>query len=192
MAWSFSFLSIFLLVLALTIAGLLVARKVYREMKEKKEREEEHDNVSNNIPISPESRPAMKVLLFYATWCGACKKIKNQWNAFHETYMNPNAHINQFRVQPQKVDCSNFQTNQYIQSLLTQYEVKHFPSVVILIPEDLQNTMDNTSFVNFSGKITKKTLESFVSQVVDKMRTNRGETKRLTPVPSNAPKPNLV
>lgn len=164
------FLGTFLLVLLLMIAAILLARKVYHEIRTKRKKQEEHDNVSNNIPVSGTTRPKVTVLLFFATWCGACKQIKNQWNAFQETYKNTNNAIRNYGVDCKKVDCSNYNTNEHIQSVMNQYDVEMFPTIIMQIPEDFRKNMGDATYMKMTGKITKKTIEKFVSRCIDKMQ----------------------
>lgn len=156
-----------LLALLLAIAGTLLARKVYNEMNEERKRKRAHEDISNDIPISEAARPSATLLLFFADWCDACKKIKKQWNAFHDTYHdNPKQLIGHYRVQCRRVDCSYFQTNTDLQQLMDRYDVQHFPSVVLLVPTTAESS---TSFVKFKGRVTKDNLHEFVKQTLSEI-----------------------
>jgi thiol-disulfide isomerase/thioredoxin len=156
----------YLLILVLCIGGILLAQKVYREIRTKRTFQQKHDDVSNDIPIDPANRPQVEVLLFFAEWCPACQKIKTQWNAFHDTYTsNPAAHIREHRVHCRKVDCSYYDTNEQLQSLMNSYRIESFPSVVMLVPIQGSTTAE-TTYVRFSGRITKQNLETFVSDTL--------------------------
>lgn len=167
---SLRFLTTFLVVLLLSIAGILLAQKVYRDMKKERAKAKEHDDVSNIVPVADADRPALQLVLFYAKWCGACNKIKNQWNALATKYNNPANAIEGFRVECRKVDCSHHTTNEYVQRMLDEYEIKAFPSVVLLIPSDFQSRMGNTTYLRYQGKISVKTLETFINKTAQEMK----------------------
>lgn len=165
-----TFISTFIIFLLLSIAAILLARKAYKEVLEYRRKEEQHENISNDVPVDGVDRPKITVMLFFASWCGACQKIKNQWNAFQETYKNTNNAIQNFGILCKKVDCSMFSTNEHLQSVMNQYDIEQFPTIVLLIPDSFQQKMGDVTHMKMSGKITKKSIEKFVSKCIDEMK----------------------
>ena len=88
-----------------------------------------------------------------------------------DKYMNVSTDIQGFRVDCRKVDCSFYTTNEVIQNMLNEYNIQAFPTVILLIPENFRSKMGDVTYLKYKGKITVKTLETFVNQTVQEMKS---------------------
>jgi thiol-disulfide isomerase/thioredoxin len=133
------FISMLIVFLAVGVYGF---KRYYSTPNKTKE----YKDVANANRRNPE----IEVMLFWADWCAYCKKAKPDWVAFKQEF--DGQIINGYQIKCTDVDCSN-DKDADIQSIMSKYKVKSYPTVVGL---------KNSEQVEFDAKISKSSLEQFI------------------------------
>lgn len=113
-----------------------------------------------NVANANRRSGTIQVLLFTVDWCPHCKKAKPEWISFVQKFDGTT--INSYVIEciggAEGINCTN--TNDpNVQDAIQHYNVEHYPT--------LKLKMDGTVY-NYSGPITKQTMESFVNSISSK------------------------
>ena len=72
--------------------------------------------------LEKDKKEGKKLVLFYADWCGYCKKIKPAWDAATEE-INVNGEVNMI-----KIDCGGKTAGE--QEIMKKYEIEGYPTII--------------------------------------------------------------
>jgi len=96
---------------------------------------------------------------FYVDWCPQCKKTKPEWDAFMS--QNDGRMVNGYKLSCHSVNCTDDgEDNPDINEIIKRNKITYYPT--------LKMKLDNGEQVEFDAKITEKSLEKFVSDILDK------------------------
>lgn len=90
------------------------------------------------------------ICLFYAPWCGHCKKIKPVWNKLMTE--------NKTNIKIIQIDCDEHK------KIAKKYGIAGFPTIKYL-PNGLLKTLQNSA-IAYEGDRTFDSLKSFIAQYV--------------------------
>jgi protein disulfide-isomerase-like protein len=74
--------------------------------------------------LDTEIQTGKKLVLFYADWCGHCKKLKPTWEEASEE-LNTKTETKML-----KINCSK-QDDEQLNDIMSQYKVKGYPTIII-------------------------------------------------------------
>ena len=89
------------------------------------------------------------IVLFYADWCGHCKKFMPQWDSLSSSINESNK-----KVKMMKVNCSKPSENEKQAQLMEKYKVQGYPTII---------KVKNNQAQEYNGKRTKEDLEKFIN-----------------------------
>tara|TARA_Y100000591_G_C21784503_1_gene672990 strand:+ start:582 stop:995 length:414 start_codon:yes stop_codon:yes gene_type:complete len=81
------------------------------------------------------------LVLFYADWCGHCKKMKSDWDKFEKKYSN---------------NCKKIEEKNITQEHRTKYDVKGYPTILLIKDDEVIETYNGPR--NYEG------FESFIKK----------------------------
>ena len=73
------------------------------------------DQNGNNNPTNNPTN--VKLVLFYADWCGYCKKMKPDWNKFKEKYPN---------------NCEEYESENITDDIRKKYTIQGYPTIIVV------------------------------------------------------------
>lgn len=89
------------------------------------------------------------VKFFFANWCKYCQRAKPQYEAVKNS-MNGQV-INGTKIQFEEIDCTD--PTPQVEALLDQYYVKEYPTIKLVIGNDV---------FTFDEQVTSQNLQSFI------------------------------
>jgi len=75
--------------------------------------------------LETEIQTGKKLVLFYADWCGHCKKLKPTWDETEKE-------MNKTEKKMLKINCSE-QDDEQLNELMGQYNVKGYPTIILFV-----------------------------------------------------------
>jgi len=105
-------------------------------------------------------KPIAHIMLFTASWCPYCKKLKDEGTFSKFKTDNQGKIINDYELDIQEIDCSNDQ-NPNIKTLLDEYNVDGFPSIKLI----KEGTPPSSAY-DFDAKPSIDTLNKFIHAVL--------------------------
>lgn len=99
------------------------------------------------------------IYFFHVDWCPHCKKAAPEWQKFQSEYNGKS--VNGYTIITHDIDCtadSANNTDTTIASLIEKYDIQGYPTIKI--------TTDDGKTIDFESKITQKSLETFVNNVL--------------------------
>lgn len=90
------------------------------------------------------------LVLFYADWCGHCKKFIPEWDKLSESWENDNNNIKLF-----KVECGKPNENKEHLEIMEKYNIKGYPSIMIF---------ENGSASEYTGNRDIVSIKKFLEQ----------------------------
>lgn len=100
--------------------------------------------------------PNINLYFFSADWCPHCTKAKPEWQTFFKDTNNTIA--NNYNITCHSVDCTeNGKDDPKVLELMNKYDVKSFPT--------LKAQMHDDTVIDFDSKITRSTLDKFLSSI---------------------------
>jgi thiol-disulfide isomerase/thioredoxin len=141
----------YILIIVLFVIFVLVSWHAYVYFYKKPKETE----ATEDVPNAPRRYSETIIYLFWADWCGHCKKAKPEWVSFQEEMQN-NSAIGK-KVKCIDVDCSD-ENNAQSRQIMTQFGVNSYPTVI---------GVNNDGHVQFDSKITKSSLEQFASSIAN-------------------------
>jgi thiol-disulfide isomerase/thioredoxin len=96
---------------------------------------------------------AGEIILFFATWCPACKSIKPEWEQFKTDYSNKK--INDVVLLIHEVDCS--EPDPGTEDIMNQYNITGFPTVKLICNGKITELQQKPTYDNLV-KFVKSTL----------------------------------
>lgn len=123
----------------------------YNRYIKSKMNDKQLDDVANANNRNTEAN----VYFFHVEWCPHCVKAKPEWDKFVQDYNNKK--INGYIIKTHTMDCTN-DIDDEISAVIQKYEIKSYPTVKLII--------DGESSIELESKITKKTLEVFVNEIL--------------------------
>ena len=120
------------------------------------------DNKFKDVANKNQRKKQVELYFFWASWCPHCTKAKPEWSQFKQEYHKKD--LNGYEINCIDVQCDN-DDNQDAQKfnernthLMEVFKVESFPTVKMVLNGD--------QTIDFDSKITKRTLDTFVSTVV--------------------------
>lgn len=92
------------------------------------------------------------MVLFYADWCGHCKKFMPQWNKISSMWNKKSDK----KVKMMKVNCGNASENKTQSSLMEKYNIKGYPTILLF---------ENGNATEYSGNRNEKDLENYLNSL---------------------------
>jgi thiol-disulfide isomerase/thioredoxin len=122
---------------------------------DEEELEDESGEPSKPKKISLDANK-LNITLFYADWCGHCKKfIKDTWTELKEKYNNHD------QVQLNEVDCTNIKSELFTPM---QNKIEGFPTLII----NYLDKLDEIREKEYSGGRSVKHLDEFIQNMLQK------------------------
>tara|TARA_B000000557_G_C20778993_1_gene445576 strand:- start:982 stop:1437 length:456 start_codon:yes stop_codon:yes gene_type:complete len=142
-------LKVIILVICLVVLG--VGYYALNNGKITAEEEEGFQNsvpmeITNNKQLSPEPK-TLKIVKFYAPWCGHCKTMAPEWNKFENRHLTM---IKNTNIQVLSVNCDQHQ------EIAKAQKVMGFPTVKAFLP--------NGEVREFQGERNVEGFENFMNQ----------------------------
>ena len=100
--------------------------------------------------LDTEIKNGKKLVLFYADWCGHCKKLKPEWD---ETSDKMN--VNEKKML--KINCSK-QDDEQVNDLMSEYKVKGYPTIILF---------NNGKPTHYEGERTAEAFKEALSNDVE-------------------------
>lgn len=104
---------------------------------------------------------AMKLVLFYAPWCGHCKTFKPEWDAAVQDLNGQE--INGVNVSLVSVDCDEEK------DLATAYNVSGFPTVRCITKDQDGKHEDRDGY---NGERSKEAIAEFINEKTNEVKNN--------------------
>ena len=95
------------------------------------------------------------IYFFHADWCPHCKKAAPEWEKFQSEYNGKT--LNGYTIIAHDVNCTNDE-DPGTADMINKYKIQGYPTVKL--------TTDDGKTIDFDSKITKNSLETFVSTVL--------------------------
>lgn len=110
--------------------------------------------------VASSKKPIAHIMLFTASWCPYCRKLKDEGT--FSTFKNENQGkiINNYELFIQEIDCSN-DHDSTIKTTLDEYNVDGFPSIKLIKEGD-----PPSAAYDFDAKPSIETLEKFIHAVL--------------------------
>lgn len=106
-----------------------------------------------NVANSQQREVPITICFFYVDWCPHCKTAKPEWDAFRSEFHGKT--VNDQLVECIEYNCTD-DNDEKIKNLMNDFNVNSFPHIVMIV---------NENPVEFDAKITKSSLEQFVTTV---------------------------
>ena len=126
------------------IATLLVLYYVYTKFLNNEGFEVQAESLEDELSSSDKS-----LVMFYADWCGHCKKLKPIWD---ETAKEVNE-AEGSSVKMIKVNCGEPNKNETHKAIMKKYEISGYPTIKLI---------EGTKVTEYEGERSKKGMLSFL------------------------------
>lgn len=110
--------------------------------------------------VSPSKKPIAHIMLFTASWCPYCRKLKDEGTFSTFKTENQGKIINDYELFIQEIDCSN-DHDSTIKTKLDEYNVDGFPSIKLIKEGD-----PPSAAYDFDAKPSIETLNKFIQAVL--------------------------
>ena len=104
----------------------------------------------------------IRVYIFVADWCPACKKAMPEIDKFKRTYDGKT--INNRKISVIKTECGDADENTETAQIINTFKVTAFPTIKLVKPD----TNGNERTFEFDAKITQENLEGFLQTSLQK------------------------
>lgn len=85
---------------------------------------------NSEVMASMENKTA-SIVLFFANWCPHCLRIIPTWQKIKPGYNMKQ--VNGWNLYLQEVNCSEYGNSSYIDAIITTYNVKQFPTILLIV-----------------------------------------------------------
>ena len=126
------------------IAALLVLYYVYTKFLNNEGFEVQAETLENELSSGKKT-----LVMFYADWCGHCKKLKPIWD---ETSKEVNE-ADGSSVKMIKVNCGEPNKNETHKEIMKKYEIAGYPTIKLI---------EGTTVTEYEGERSKKGMLSFL------------------------------
>ena len=96
------------------------------------------DKSNNNSDNNSDNNSEDKIILFYAEWCGHCKKMKPEWDNFKKD--NPEV-------------CEEYESEEITEELKKKYKINGYPTIV---------KVQGNNVIPYEGERTREGLNKFL------------------------------
>ncbi len=104
----------------------------------------------------------VRIYIFVAHWCPACKRAMPEIDSFKRTYDGKT--IQNRKITVIKTECGDADENAETANIIKKFKVTAFPTIKLVKPD----TNGNESTYEFDAKITQDNLEGFLQSSLQK------------------------